>query len=100
MSDYHLRGGETGTGVVAAVRDKLGWIVPAIFVTGDTARSAITNARVEKAMLLNKPVRADDLLDAVRERDRRTSRSAALTASASAGSASCRSPFHAGAASS
>jgi PAS domain S-box-containing protein len=68
VSDYHLRGGETGADVVAAVRNKLGWIVPAIFVTGDTARSAITNARVEKAMLLSKPVRADDLLDAVRDR--------------------------------
>jgi two-component system, sensor histidine kinase len=68
VSDYHLRGGETGTGVVAAVRSKLGWIVPTIFVTGDTARSAITNSRVENALLLNKPVRADDLLDAVRER--------------------------------
>ena len=67
VSDYHLRGGETGTGVVAAVRHKLGWIVPTIFVTGDTARSAVTNARVERAMLLNKPVRADDLLDAVRD---------------------------------
>jgi PAS domain S-box-containing protein len=68
VSDYHLRGGETGVGVVAAVRGKLGWIVPAIFVTGDTARSAMTHARVEKAILLNKPVRADDLLDALRER--------------------------------
>ena len=48
VSDYHLRGGETGTGVVAAVRDKLGWVVPTIFVTGDTARSAITNARVRE----------------------------------------------------
>jgi PAS domain S-box-containing protein len=67
VSDYHLRGGETGTGVVAAVRDKLGWAVPTIFVTGDTARSAVTNARVERALLLNKPVRADDLLDAVRD---------------------------------
>jgi CheY-like chemotaxis protein len=67
VSDYHLRGGETGTGVVAAVRAKLGWIVPTIFVTGDTARSAVTDARVESAMLLNKPVRADDLLDAVRD---------------------------------
>jgi PAS domain S-box-containing protein len=66
VSDYHLRGGETGMGVVAAVRDKLAWTVPAIFVTGDTARSAVANARLEKALLLNKPVRADDLLDAVR----------------------------------
>ncbi len=68
VSDYHLRGGETGMGVVAAVRDKLGWIVPAIFVTGDTARSAITAARVEKASLLSKPVQADDLLNVVRDR--------------------------------
>ncbi len=67
VSDYHLRGGETGTGVVAAVRNKLGWTVPVIFVTGDTARSAVANARVEKALLLSKPVRADDLLDAVRD---------------------------------
>jgi two-component system, sensor histidine kinase len=68
VSDYHLRGGETGTGVVAAVRAKLGWTIPAIFVTGDTARSAFTNSRVENAMLLSKPVRADDLLDALRDR--------------------------------
>jgi CheY-like chemotaxis protein len=68
VSDYHLRGGETGAGVVAAVRDKVGWMIPVIFVTGDTARFAITNARVEKAVLLNKPVRADDLLDAVRDK--------------------------------
>lgn len=68
VSDYHLRGGETGVGVVVSVRAKLGWTVPAIFVTGDTARAAVTHARVEMAMLLNKPVRADDLLDAVRDR--------------------------------
>ena len=67
MSDYHLRGGETGAGVVAAVRDQVGWMIPVIFVTGDTAPSAIINARVGKAVLLNKPIRADDLLDAVRD---------------------------------
>ncbi len=67
VSDYHLRGGETGAGVVAAVRDRLGILVPVIFVTGDTARSAITSSRVENALLLNKPVRADDLLGAVRD---------------------------------
>jgi len=67
VSDYHLRGGETGAGVVAAVRDKLGWVVPVVFVTGDTARSGVANARVERAMLLSKPVPVDDLLDTVRD---------------------------------
>lgn len=67
VSDYHLRGGETGAGVVAAVRAHLGIFVPVIFVTGDTARSALTSSRIENAVLLNKPVRADNLLGAVRD---------------------------------
>jgi PAS domain S-box-containing protein len=67
VSDYHLRGSETGAGVVAAVRAHLGAFVPVIFVTGDTARSAIMNSCIENALLLNKPVRAEDLLGAVRD---------------------------------
>ena len=67
VSDYHLRGNETGAGVVAAVRAQLGALVPVIFVTGDTARSAITNLRIENALVLNKPVRAEDLLGALRD---------------------------------
>ncbi|RPI59781.1 MAG: hybrid sensor histidine kinase/response regulator, partial [Lysobacterales bacterium] len=68
VSDYHLRGGETGAGVVAAVRAHLGTFVPVIFMTGDTARSAIANSRIENALVLNKPVRAEDLLGALRDR--------------------------------
>jgi PAS domain S-box-containing protein len=67
VSDYRLRGSETGAGVVAAVRAHLSAVVPVIFVTGDTARSAITNSRTENALVLNKPVRAEDLLGAVRD---------------------------------
>jgi two-component system, sensor histidine kinase len=67
VSDFHLRGNETGAGVVAAVRAQLGALVPVIFVTGDTARSAITNLRIENALVLNKPVRAEDLLGALRD---------------------------------
>jgi CheY-like chemotaxis protein len=77
VSDYHLRGGETGAGVVAAVRAHLGIFVPVIFVTGDTARSALTTSRIENALLLNKPVRADDLLGAVRDQIRSHRASAA-----------------------
>jgi PAS domain S-box-containing protein len=66
VSDYHLRGGETGLGVVAAVRDKLRRQVPVVFLTGDTARSALSETRVEGAVVLSKPVRAEDLLEALR----------------------------------
>jgi PAS domain S-box-containing protein len=67
VSDYHLRGGETGLGVVAAVRSRLHRDVPAVFLTGDTARSALSDTRVARAVVLNKPVRADDLLEALRK---------------------------------
>jgi PAS domain S-box-containing protein len=66
VSDYHLRGGETGVGVVTAVRSKVGGLVPAVFVTGDTGKSAFARSRIEKAQVLSKPIRADDLLAAIR----------------------------------
>jgi len=68
VSDYQLRGGETGVRVVKAVRDRVRDVVPVIFVTGDTAKAAIMDAKIANATLLNKPVRADDLVAAVRER--------------------------------
>jgi PAS domain S-box-containing protein len=67
VSDYHLRGGETGVGVVKSIRDRTGNVIPVIFVTGDTAKAAIANSQIDNATLLNKPVRADDLLAVVRE---------------------------------
>jgi two-component system CheB/CheR fusion protein len=70
VSDFQLRGGETGVGVVTAVRDRTRSLVPVIFVTGDTARSAIAGSRIANASLLSKPVRADDLVEAVRTRIR------------------------------
>ena len=38
-----------------------------IFVTGDTAKAAFADSKIENAVLLNKPVRADDLIAAVRQ---------------------------------
>jgi PAS domain S-box-containing protein len=80
VSDYHLRGGETGLGVVSAVRSRLLRVVPVVFLTGDTARSALSETPVEHAAVLNKPVRAEELLEAVRNRialDRGAGRSVA-----------------------
>jgi len=67
VSDYHLRGGETGVAVVKSIRDRTRNVIPAIFVTGDTAKAAIAHSKIDNATLLNKPVRADDLIAVVRE---------------------------------
>jgi PAS domain S-box-containing protein len=67
VSDFHLRGGETGVGVVAAVRGRVGDAIPVVFVTGDTAKAALQDSKIDNAVLLNKPVRADDLIAAVRD---------------------------------
>jgi PAS domain S-box-containing protein len=67
LSDFHLRGGETGAGVVTAIRELLGRSVPTIFVTGDTGKSALAAALDERTRVLSKPVRADELLAAVRQ---------------------------------
>jgi CheY-like chemotaxis protein/anti-sigma regulatory factor (Ser/Thr protein kinase) len=67
VSDYHLRGGETGIGVVRAVRNRLGEAIPVVFVTGDTARSALDKVQIENARVLSKPMRADELLAIVQE---------------------------------
>jgi PAS domain S-box-containing protein len=67
VSDYQLRGGETGVRVVNSVRDRMRELLPAIFVTGDTAKAALADSKIANATLLSKPVRADDLIAAVRD---------------------------------
>ena len=65
ISDYHLRGLETGADVVAAVRVQLRSSVPAIFVTGDTSKIADVDAKLGNAVLLSKPTKVDELLGAI-----------------------------------
>jgi CheY-like chemotaxis protein/anti-sigma regulatory factor (Ser/Thr protein kinase) len=65
VSDYHLRGLETGTDVVAAVRVRLRRNVPAIFVTGDTSKIANADTKLGNAILLSKPTNVDELLEAI-----------------------------------
>jgi CheY-like chemotaxis protein/two-component sensor histidine kinase len=65
VSDYHLRGLETGADVVAAVRVRLRSNVPAIFVTGDTSKIANVDTKLGNAMLLSKPTNVDELLGAI-----------------------------------
>ena len=65
VSDYHLRGGETGLDVVRALRATLGSELPAVFLTGDTAHQAIDSAALAHVRLLTKPLRGDDLLETI-----------------------------------
>jgi PAS domain S-box-containing protein len=67
VSDYHLRGLETGADVVAAVRVRLRRNVPAIFVTGDTSKIRNADTKLGNATLLSKPTRVDELLDAIQQ---------------------------------
>jgi PAS domain S-box-containing protein len=66
VSDYHLRGDETGAEVVDEVRARLGATVPVIFVTGDTSKLARASTKIPNATLLSKPTQVDDLLAAIR----------------------------------
>lgn len=67
ISDYYLRGNETGAEIVAALRERLGTPIPVIFVTGDTSKLASANAGLANASLLNKPTQVDELLGAIRQ---------------------------------
>lgn len=67
VSDYHLRGGETGLGVVQSVRDELAADVPAVFLTGDTGRSTIEASALARVRLLTKPLRGDELLSTIKD---------------------------------
>jgi two-component system CheB/CheR fusion protein len=65
VSDYHLRGLETGADVVSSIRVRLRKNVPAIFVTGDTSKVANVETKLGNATLLSKPTNVDELLDAI-----------------------------------
>jgi PAS domain S-box-containing protein len=62
LTDYHLRDGETGTQVLAALRERLGMPLKAVLITGDTS-SAIKELHLDPQLrVASKPIEADDLL--------------------------------------
>ena len=65
IADYHLRGGETGTEVIAAVRDVLG-PTKAVLVTGDTSLAIKQLRSDENLRVASKPINADELLSLLR----------------------------------
>ena len=61
VTDYHLRDGETGMQVIAALREALRVPLRAILLTGDTA--AVHELRMDPHLrLASKPIKAEELL--------------------------------------
>jgi len=56
ISDYRLRGTDTGVDVITALRAHFAAPVPAMLVTGDTAPDRLREAQASGFLLLHKPV--------------------------------------------
>ena len=66
ISDYHLNDGETGTQVIATLREILGITLKAVLTTGDTS-SAIKQLPGDRYLrMTSKPIKADELLAMLR----------------------------------
>ena len=62
LTDYHLGSGETGTQVIAELREILHRAVKAVLMTGDTS-SAMRELPVESGVkVASKPIKAEELL--------------------------------------
>jgi PAS domain S-box-containing protein len=66
VTDYHLGNGETGTQVIAALRQVQGVPIKAVLTTGDTS-SAVRELPLDAGLrLASKPIKAEQLLALIR----------------------------------
>jgi PAS domain S-box-containing protein len=66
ISDYHLSDGETGTQVIAALREILGISLRAVLTTGDTSSAIKQLPRDPHLRITSKPINAEELLTLLR----------------------------------
>ena len=66
VTDYHLRDGETGTQVIAALRAALDRPLKAVLMTGDTSSAIKELPRDPGLRIASKPVNAEELLSLLR----------------------------------
>jgi len=66
ITDYHLGSEQTGTDVIAAVRDIRGPHLGAVLVTGDTSSAVKELSHDERVRMTSKPINADELLSLLR----------------------------------
>ena len=65
ISDYRLRGEETGHKVIERLRHEYNEDIPAILITGDTAPERLREAAAGGHALLHKPVQPQQLRQAM-----------------------------------
>jgi PAS domain S-box-containing protein len=66
ISDYHLNDGETGTQVIATLRERLGIALKAVLTTGDTSSAIKQLPRDPYLRITSKPIKAGELLTLLR----------------------------------
>ena len=66
VTDYHLNDGETGTQVIAALRETLGFPLKAVLMTGDTSSAVQELPRDSCLRVASKPIQAEELLTLLR----------------------------------
>jgi len=66
ITDYHLNDGETGTQVIAALREMLSMSLKAVLTTGDTSSAIKQLPRDPYLRITSKPIRAHELLTLLR----------------------------------
>ncbi len=62
ITDYRLREDKTGVGAINAIRTVLGFDIPALIITGDTAPERLREAKASGYDLLHKPVKTKQIL--------------------------------------
>ncbi len=67
ITDYHLRDGELGTQVIAALRDRVRAEVKAVLVTGDTSTVVKHMPNDPRLRIASKPIDAEQLLAVLKE---------------------------------
>ncbi|MGO9930611.1 MAG: PAS domain-containing protein [Steroidobacteraceae bacterium] len=65
ICDYHLSGGETGTQVIATLREILGNTLPALLTSGDTSSAIKHLPRDPYLRITSKPIKAEELVGLV-----------------------------------
>jgi signal transduction histidine kinase len=70
LSDWRLRGTETGVQAVRAVRRICGEATPAVLITGDTSAEVLTLAHENGLIILHKPLQPRELLRLIGRLDR------------------------------
>jgi len=65
ITDFRLRDEEDGIQLAAELRAMLGWKLPVLLVTGDTAPERVRQAQQSGLRVLYKPVKAHDLVTAL-----------------------------------